>query len=349
MLALRVDADDWATSFIPDWITRLAPHATQLDVLALEVGRVPDFPANVRVFSMGKERSIARGQILMQFYRHAMRLIPQCDAVFVHMIPRYALLAAPIALPLKKPITLWYTHRHASNDLKLALRLVRRIVTAVDSSFPIQTNKLRAIGHGVDTEFYSPDKQIQREQGLIVHVARLQPIKGQSALIEALASLPDARAVFIGAVPAGEDPDYLNDLKQLAERTGVTDRVTFTGGQTQKQVRNWYRRAAVAVNLSPPGLFDKAALESMLCETPTLVSNPAFDNLLVEPYCQLHAPYPLPLDQLITQLDTLLNLPHDDVSRIGTMLRQNVVKEHGIEHLIPRLAAVILTGEVDVG
>ena len=39
---------------------------------------------------------------------------------------------------------------------------------------------------------------------------------------------------------------------------------------------------AVAVNMSPVGLFDKAALESMACGVPTVVCNPAFAPLLSE-------------------------------------------------------------------
>src|SRR5690606_41393536 len=60
---------------------------------------------------------------------------------------------------------------------------------------------------------------------------------------------------------------------------GISHRVTFTGGLLSGQVRDWYRRASVAVNLSPPGLFDKAALESMACGVPTVVSSRAFDAL----------------------------------------------------------------------
>lgn len=56
--------------------------------------------------------------------------------------------------------------------------------------------------------------------------------------------------------------------------------MTFAGNLPPEGVRDWYRRAAVAVNLSPVGLFDKAALEAMATGVPIIVSNPAFNSLL---------------------------------------------------------------------
>src|SRR5436190_1795211 len=77
----------------------------------------------------------------------------------------------------------------------------------------------------------------------------------------------------------------LGELSAANEQTAPTrtrhaDRVMFTGGLLADGVRDIYRRATIAINLSPPGLFDKAALESMLTGVPTVVSNPAFDPLL---------------------------------------------------------------------
>ena len=151
MLVIRYDVDDWATNFIPLWCEKLADHVERLDVLALHRGAVGDVPPNMHVYSMGKEDGRGRAGLLAGFYKHAARLIPACDAVFVHMIPRYALLAAPLALPLRKPMTLWYTHREPSADLRRALPLVKNVVTAVKSSFPLETDKVQALGHGIDT------------------------------------------------------------------------------------------------------------------------------------------------------------------------------------------------------
>ncbi|MEM6529666.1 MAG: glycosyltransferase family 4 protein [Chloroflexota bacterium] len=342
MLAIRYDVDDWATNFIPKWVAKIAEHVTHVDVLALEVGNMGELPANVQVYAMGKAPGVSRARVLARFYREAWRLVPRCDAVFVHMIPRYALLVAPLSIPLRKPITLWYTHRNASTDLKRALPLVRNVATAVASSFPLQTDKLRVPGHGIDAAFFAPADVPAVPNPTVVQVARLQAIKNQDSLLHALAHLPEnVHAAVIGAVPEGEDAGYLASLRKLQQDLGLTERVQFTGGLSAERVRHHYRQAAVAVNLSPPGLFDKAALESMATGTPTIVSNPAFDDLLGDWCDLLRVDYPVEPEQLAQRIAGVIALPADAHNRMTATLRENVMAAHSLDALIPRLVKVI--------
>jgi glycosyltransferase involved in cell wall biosynthesis len=153
--------------------------------------------------------------------------------------------------------------------------------------------------------------------------------------------------VFVGDVPAGQEihADYANRLRALADQLGVAERVTFTGGLLAPQVRDWYQRAAVAVNLSPPGLFDKAALESMATAVPTIVSSPAFDSLLGDHAPLLRLTSPDDLDGLADRLQTLLAMSPEQRARIGLVLRERVIAEHSLERLMPRLVRVFATGE----
>ncbi|MEO1443318.1 MAG: glycosyltransferase family 4 protein [Chloroflexota bacterium] len=291
---------------------------------------------------MGKAPGVSRARVLAGFYQEAWRLVPRCDAVFVHMIPRYALLVAPLAVPLRKPITLWYTHRNASKDLKRALPLVKYVATAVQSSFPLETDKLRVLGHGIDAGFFSPGDVASLSNPTVVHVARLQSIKNQDKLLHALAHLPEnVHAAIIGALPQGEDGGYLDDLHQLQHNLTLAERVTFTGGLSAEHVRRWYRQAVVAINLSPPGLFDKAALESMATGTPTIVSNPAFDGLLGEWKDMLRMDYPIEPTQLATRIEAVMAMPPDERQRMVSTLRENVRIAHSLDELIPRLVNVI--------
>lgn len=90
---------------------------------------------------------------------------------------------------------------------------------------------------GVDTERFRPDPaaraELRARYGLgerptVVCLSRLVPRKGQDMLIRAL---PQIRRRVDGAalVVVGGGP-YRAKLAQLAERTGVGDHVTFTGG-----------------------------------------------------------------------------------------------------------------------
>jgi phosphatidyl-myo-inositol dimannoside synthase len=90
---------------------------------------------------------------------------------------------------------------------------------------------------GVDTDRFRPDPasraELRARYGLgerptVVCLSRLVPRKGQDVLIRAL---PQIRGRVDGAalVIAGGGP-YLTALQQLAQRFGVSEHVTFTGG-----------------------------------------------------------------------------------------------------------------------
>lgn len=280
MMVQQVDERDWLRAFTLTWIRALAARVERLEVITLEQGQA-SLPDNVIVHSMGKEHGNGQARELIAFYRALGIVVSRVDALFCHMTPRYTWLAAPFAIPHRKPQVLWYTHQQDNLELRLATAVSKYVVTAVPDSFPIATPKLHPLGHGIDAEFYAPDLACVPDQPpLIVHVARLMPIKHQETLLRAVATGLDVRIAIIGAVPTGQDAAYEKRLRDLADELGIADRVTFTGGLPAEAVRDWYRRAWAAVNLSPPGLFDKAALESMLIGTPTIVTNPAFDSLL---------------------------------------------------------------------
>jgi glycosyltransferase involved in cell wall biosynthesis len=370
MLVQQMDERDWLRAFIVGWVRALAARVDQVDVLTLEMGEyhVPD---NVSVYSMGKERGKNRLRELSAFHRHMLRLAPKANVIFSHMTPRYVLLAAPYAALFRKPQVLWYTHRQPSAQLRLALAFCWRIGTASPESFPLKSSKVRALGHGIETDFYapatpaprynpSPPRSFSHSQPLpqgergervpIIHVARLMPIKHQDTLIRALADVPEAQAVFIGDVPEGQEAylPYVDGLKSLAAKLGVTERVKFTGGLLSSQVRDWYRRAAVAVNLSPDGLFDKTALESMSAGIPTVVSSAAFDHLLGDDVSLLRLDSPDDAAGLAERLKALMALLPEERARMGQELRARVVETHSLEQLMPRLVNVFRIGEVDV-
>lgn len=181
------------------------------------------------------------------------------------------------------------------------------------------------------------------------------PIKRQDVLIRALAVLrgsplrddvPRARVAFVGDVPPGTQSEtYAAALHTLAAELGIADRVTFAGALPAAGVVAAYTGAAVAVNLSPPGLFDKAALEAMACGVPTVVSNPAFLPLLGDDAPLLLLDHPADPAQLAERLRALLLLPNDERRAMGARLRAGVVAQHSLDALIPKLVSVLETGE----
>jgi glycosyltransferase involved in cell wall biosynthesis len=93
-------------------------------------------------------------------------------------------------------------------------------------------------------------------------------------------------------------------------------------------------------------LFDKAALESMACGTPTVVSSPAFDSLLGEHVAALRLDSPEDVDGLVARLRALLALQEDKRRAMAHDIRERVIAAHSLERLMPRLVNVLRTGEL---
>ncbi|MDX2707436.1 glycosyltransferase family 4 protein [Streptomyces sp. PA03-6a] len=100
---------------------------------------------------------------------------------------------------------------------------------------PEAAGRMVQLPPGVDEKTFHPasgGEAVRARLGLtdrpvVVCVSRLVPRKGQDTLIEAmpliLAAQPDAVLLVVGGGP------YAEDLKRLAERTGVAESVRFTG------------------------------------------------------------------------------------------------------------------------
>ncbi len=362
---LATDGDDPLLRFSSQWINRLAAHYERIDVVTMRAGRLIT-AENVHVHSVGKEKGYGEFRRALEFYRilSGLRRERPYSACFAHMMPLFAVMGAPLLLGV--PMTLWYAHRQAHLILRLATALSERVVSATAESFPLKTEKLRIIGHGIDTDFFTPvqthnqpiptlskpvstgkttDFQPDSDtiQAKIVHVARLMPIKHQATLIHALVNVEDAEAVFVGDVPPGIDAGYRAELETLARDLGVAERVTFAGGQSAEGVRDWDRQAAIAVNLSPLGLFDKAALESMAVGVPTVVGSTAFDDVVQDE--RLKVSDPDDARALAKRLNDLLALPESERRAIGAALRERVLEAHSLDHLIGLLIHVLNTGE----
>ena len=345
------DESDPVLGFACNWIRRLAAQCERVDVLTMYRGEY-DLPANARVFSAGRERGLSKAARVAGFYRHLTRLLAtrRYDACFAHMMPLFACLAGPLLTARGIRTVLWYTHRQRSAQLRLGLAMSWRVVSADASSFPYRTGKLRVIGHGIDTEFFSPPrpeshKEGEGSQALVVQVGRLAAIKHQATTIAAAAGT-EARLALIGGVQAGYSSDYERRLVNMARELGMEARCQFTGDLPAAEVRDWYRRATAAVNMSPVGLFDKAVLESMACGLPTIVCNPAFAPLLGDYADLLVTAGPEDVNGLRDRLERLFALSDRERAEIGRQLRESVLREHSLDRLTGRLLAVLRTGEL---
>src|SRR5205823_12501518 len=103
-------------------------------------------PANVRVHEFDARTQAQRGAQFCAALARELR--PRPLGVVAHMVPLYAVLAAPLVRPLRIPLVLWYTHWKGHVVVRAAEKLSSAVVSVDRRSFPLDSKKVRAIGHG---------------------------------------------------------------------------------------------------------------------------------------------------------------------------------------------------------
>ena len=138
---------------------------------------------------------------------------------------------------------------------------------------------VEVVYNGFDLEKYQINNdritQLKQELNLegryiIGHFSRLSPWKGQHILIEALNSCPEATAILVGDALFGED-EYVEQLHQQVEKSGLRDRVRFLGFRTD--VPELMSMCDLIVHTSTaPEPFGRVIVEAMLCGKPVIAS-----------------------------------------------------------------------------
>src|SRR5207244_3542166 len=111
-----------------------------------------------------------------------------------------------------------------------------------------------------------------REHPFILFVGRLNPIKGPDLLLEAFGrlrhELRNYRLVF-----AGPDEDMLSDLRLLAARFSIQDRVHFVGYLGGDDKARAYRAAELVVVPSRQEAMSIVILEAAITARPVLATD----------------------------------------------------------------------------
>ena len=344
---LVTDADAPNLGFATEWINALAPHCERIDVITMRAGRIAVAP-NVKIFSLGAGQGHSEPRRALKFYRLLWPLLrtQDYDACFAHMQPLFAVMAAPLLRLYKVPLTLWYTHRSVTLRLRLAERTATRVVSASPESFRLPSDKLRVIGHGIDTRRFTPAPP-PPGPFTILSLGRIAPVKHLETIIAAAQLLQaqglDFRLRLVGeAYP--QDRIYAQMLRLQVEESGLQARVEFAGSVTREQVPAELKRAHVMVNMSATGSLDKAVLEAMACGVPAVTANEAFVPLLAPWREQLLTPPDDP-EALAQRIRALIALDDDERAALGGALQALVQREHSMQRLVAQLLAVLRSGE----
>lgn len=342
ILTQKVDRDDDVLGFFHRWIEEFAVHCEKVTVVCLQKG-VCALPANVAVYSLGKEHGASRLRYLARFFLLIVRERKSYQAVFVHMNPIYVLLGGWYWRLQKKKVALWYTHKHVDGKLRLAEKLVQRIFTASQKSFRLPSDKVIVTGHGIDTAFFHPELRESQAVLQLVTIGRLSPIKDYETLLAGVALLRLEGVPFhltiIGEAVRSEDRAYVRRLKRFVEEKQLQQVVTFAGALPHVTLPKALIRADVFINLSRTGSVDKAVLEAMSCAIPVITSNEAFREVLGGDEAHLVIP-PGDAQALAQRLQWLAKLSLEERRVLGERLRTIVCEHHALTRLIPFILRV---------
>lgn len=284
-----VDADHPVLAQTVDLVRALAARCEFVTVVCDSVHR-HDLPGNVRFRTFGAGTRLVRG---LRFVRAvAASLLPRQqrpDAVVVHMVPLFVLLAAPLTKPLRVPVLLWYTHWNAGRSLRLATPLVDVVLSVSSGSFPLATSKLRATGHAIDVARFTPSEDAPTDGPLrLLALGRTARWKGYDTMLCALELATerglDARLELRGPQLTEDEAAHRRELEAIVGASEVLrDRVRIEPPLARDEIPARLRVSDALLSATQPRsseTLDKVVYEAAACGVPVIASNSALDEFL---------------------------------------------------------------------
>ncbi len=327
----QVDPGHPALAATVPMLRALAERVDEVVVLADRAlpGVLPD---NCRVRPFAARSRGARGLRFEGALTAELARRPKPSAVLAHMCPIYAVLAAPLARPLGVKVLLWYTHWSVSRTLRAAERVSNVVLTVDRRTFPVDSPKVLAIGHGIDlSEFPCSDGGAAHTDLRGLALGRYSKAKGLEFVLRAVRLALDRgldlRLEVHGPALNPDERAHRSELERLVEELDLGRRVKLGHAVLRSEVPGLLGRADVLVNNMRAGATDKVVYEACAACTPAIASNPAFDSLLPDEL-RFHREDP---GALADRLRALGARPPEHRRQLGRMLRERVAAGHSVE------------------
>jgi glycosyltransferase involved in cell wall biosynthesis len=291
--------------------------ATRVDDLVVLCDTATTSVDGVRVREFGAPTQVRRGA---RFTAALARELPGCGGVVAHMVPLYAVLAAPLVRPRRIPLVLWYTHWKAHAVVRAAERVCTAVTSVDTRSFPLRSSKLHALGHAIDLEEFRCTEAPPPPARVLV-LGRYSPAKGLETILRA------ARETGVHVEAHGTDETfeaYTRDLRQAFPEAELGRPVP------RAEVPALFARSHALVNNMRAGAPDKVVYEAAASCLPVLAANPVFDDLLPEELRFRQDD----VDDLARKLRAL------DLRR-RPELRELVERRHSVDHWADGLLATV--------
>jgi glycosyltransferase involved in cell wall biosynthesis len=322
-------------------IRALAGLVDEVVVLADRVipGTLPD---NCRSLSFASRTKAGRGLRFEAALTKELR--PRPVAIVAHMCPIYAVLAAPLARPLRVPLLLWFTHWKRTRTLEAAEKASTAVISVERRSFPIDSPKVVAIGHGIDLDEFPCRPEGQRANDFrVASLGRYSRAKGLETIVRGVARAAehglDVRLEVHGPALSAAEREHRGQLERMVGELGLDSRVRLDAAVLRSEVPEILGRADCLVNNMEAGAPDKIVYEAGASCLPVIASNPVFDDLLDGLLVPLQFPRDDP-EQLAARIERLAMMTPAQRASIGRVLRERVAAGHSVQHWAERILAV---------
>lgn len=307
-------------------IAALAALVDELVVLA--DGAVEEaLPPNCRVRMFRASRRSGRGIRFESAVARELRGL-RGGAVIAHMCPIYAVLAAPLVRPLGVPLVLWFTHWRASRLLRAAERVSTAVASVDERSFPLESKKVRPIGHGIDLSEFPCAPPLEDAGLRLLALGRYSPAKGLEVVLRAVAEAGEGVTLDIhGPSLSDEERRHRAALERLVADLTLEGTVTIRDAVSRAQVPRLLGDHHALVNNMRAGAPDKVVYEAAAACLPVLASNPVFDAFLdVDQRFPREDP-----SALADRIRRLAGMEASQRGELGRRLRERVAAGHSVQ------------------
>ncbi|MBI2038965.1 MAG: glycosyltransferase family 4 protein [Candidatus Niyogibacteria bacterium] len=335
IITQKVDRKDRNLGFFHRWLEEFAEYA-DLTVITSFIGDHA-LPANVRLYSFGKDRGVSRLGRIREYRRLYALHSREADAVFFHMVPEFVVAALPVILFRRHRTALWYVHGSVPLWLRLASRLVDGIFTASKESFRLASPKVIRTGHAIDAEFFRPAASAAPQNAVrLLVLGRISPVKKIEDIIEACARLSGVAWILsiVGGPLTSADEAYVKMLRERISEKDLKNNIVWRGAHSYGEMPAIYQSHDLFISMSGTGSVDKAVLEAMACGLTVITANEAFRGILPAKYF-LESRDPQFLAERITRLMNEL--------RPNSELRSIVEHHHSLSRTVRTIAERLLS------
>jgi len=307
-------------------VAALAQRVDEVVVLAAAAD-VGALPRNVRFHSFAAPAQALRG---LRFEAALARELVRgrTTAILAHMSPIYALLAAPLARPLRVPLLLWFTQQRGGGALARAERVVDAILSVDARSVPLESPKVRAIGHGIDLDAFVCLDRTRHDPPLrLLSLGRYAEVKGHDVALGALRLLLDrgtaAELVVCGEEATPNDAAVRARLAELVHRLGLEAHARLLDPVPRSGVAALFGQADLLLNATHGAAADKVVYEAAATCLPAVAASPVFDTFLP-------AELRFPDGDAGALAARIAALPRAALPALGRELRRKVEREHSV-------------------